>query len=248
MTQDLSIQWKPAAFGRLAVLARTATAEGANDGHLRDWQALMTKLSRFGCVGGLSGPTQDRSGGRLTILDMASVSGGEFRCEFEARELSSFASRALTNVLVYFSTKVVPVHGATVFVPDAWMPDSWPSVNRFIERLPFEWSDERELFTSGFDIVVTSRYEAEAQTLLKVEDAFGHWFSAVNMGCFSSLAYSPADCFVHPGDETRFQKDGLVLSIEESLFAEPEGIDSLLGVFDWLHREVCEIAHVGFYE
>jgi hypothetical protein len=84
--------------------------------------------------------------------------------------------------------------------------------------------------------------------LYQIEDAYGHWFSAANIGCFASQTYPPGDCFVYPGDETYAEEDLIILSIEKALFSEPEGIDSLVNVFQWIHHRLAKIEGVCISE
>ena len=55
-------------------------------------------------------------------------------------------------------------------------------------------------------------------------------------------------CFAYPGDETVVHADQMLLSIEDCLFAEPDGIDALLHVLGFVHRRFVPIASVTLSE
>lgn len=131
--------------------------------------------------------------------------------------------------------------------PADLLPGAWPKDNRFTGRLPFAVEDERVHAASGFDIAIHTKGPQPEELMLRIEDAYGHWFSAVNLGCFASETYPPAECFVYPGDETVIEADSIRLSIDRFLF-ESEGIDSLLSVLQWAHERIAEIAQVEIYQ
>jgi hypothetical protein len=248
LIQYRPIRWIPANEGRLAAYARPVTLGSAAVGHQDDWRALMTKLSRLAGVGGLCGPGNDLGKCRLIVKDVGGLSDHQFGCEFEFQEISSFAVQALANILEFFHYAVVPIQETMIFVPISWMPQNIPPLFRFNDGLSFDSSDERERFRSGFDIAIQLKRGVSIETMVLIEDAFGDWFSAVNMGCFANLALPPSSCFVSPGEDTSFREDGLCISIEDAAYAEPEGTDSMLGVFEWVHLNIAEISRVDLYE
>lgn len=247
MTRAVPIQWKPATAGRLAVSARVASADQVAQ-HTADWRAVMTKLSCLGSVGGFCGPANDRATASVTVSDASSTNAHELRCEFAIREVSPFAAQALANVVEFFSRRVLPLSFVVIEAPADLSPGTWPKDNRFTGRLPFAVEDERVHAASGFDIAIHTKGPQPEELMLRIEDAYGHWFSAVNLGCFASETYPPAECIVYPGDETVIEADSIRLSIDRFLFLESEGIDSLLSVLQWAHERIAEIARVEIYQ
>jgi hypothetical protein len=232
----------------MAVFADPLSLAEIEISHSHDWFAIMEKLARLGSVGGLCGPTDKRSEVLMRILSTSDARSQQFQCEFEIGQLSTFAAQALANVMFFFNVKVCQLASVVIFTPPKMSPDFWQKVNRFTGQLPFEVQDERTYVNGGFNIEVQLRTHQTADVLSQIEDAYGHWFSAVNLGCFASETYPPATCFIYPGKETRLRDDSILISIDNCMFSEPEGTDSLLSVFQWVDLHVAEIANIAIYE
>lgn len=248
MNSPLSILWSPGPRDRLTVTAYAADSSQLRDDHVSDWRAVMNKVARFADVGGACGPTADRAKVAMAILSAMSSDPSELRCEFEIKEQSSFVARALAHALEFFSIKVLPLTRTAIYADAGMHPSAWPRVNRFVGSLPFSVHDDRVQFTSGFDIEIRLGAPPSLQAATIVEDAFGHWVSAVNVGCFATQGVPAAQCYAYPGDDTVLEGNTLRLSLERALFAEPEGIDSLLGIFQCVHERGTVIEHIEFYE
>jgi hypothetical protein len=248
VSAPLSILWSQGPYDRLTVTAHAAGSSQLQDIHRSDWRAVMNKVARFADVGGACGPTAHRADAAMAILSAMSSDPSELRCEFEIKELSSFVARALASALEFFSAKVVPLTRTAIYADAGMHPAAWPRVSGFVGSLPFSVHDDRVQFTSGFDIEVRLGAPPSQQAANIVEDAFGHWVSAVNVGCFATQGVPPAQCYAYPGDDTLLEGNTLRLSLERTLFAEPEGIDSLLSIFQCVHERGTVIEHVDFYE
>jgi len=211
------------------------------------WHAVISKYASLGSVGGFSGGSHNPALSVITIID-EEMSSSLLACQFQVANVSVFAARALANVVEFFHTRVIPLDQAVITGPAELLRVDSATADGIYRPLPFVFSDERELFTTGFDISVKLRNPQPDDVLYQIEDAYGHWFSAVNIGCFASSTYLPGDCLMYPGDETYTEEDLIVLSVEKALFSEPEGMDSLVNVFQWVHRRLAEIEDVCISE
>lgn len=248
MSKPVPISWRSEPGNVLTVSLQVGKSR-ALPADLEDtWHAVVAKFARLGSVGGFSGESNDPALSSIVVADEEAMSATTLGCRFQVANVSAFAARALSNVVEFFHAKVIPLEQAFIAGPVELLRADSVAAEGIHQPVPFVFSDERQHFTSGFDIFVKLRSPQPDDVLYQIEDAYGHWFSAVNLGCFASPTYRPADCFVYPGDETQIDEDLIVLSVERSLFSEPEGIDSLVNVFQWVHHRVAEIDRVGISE
>ena len=244
----LPITWSPGPHDRLTVTTRAADPAARGEPVLAGRQAVRTTVARFADVGGACGPTAYRSQASMAVVDATSSDPDELRCEFEIKGLSAFAARALASALEFFSRRVLPLTRTSIYADASMQPPAWPTVSRFVGPLPFSVRDDRVHFTSGFDIDIRLASPPFAEAATIVEDAFGHWVSAVNIGCFATRGLPADQCHAYPGDETVVDGNLLRLSLDEASFAEPEAVESLLGIFQCVHERGTPIEHVEIYE
>jgi len=247
MSRSVPISWRSGSGQTLSVSLQIDRSSALPADLENTWHAVVNKYAKLGSVGGFSGSRHDPV---LSVITVGSgdVSSTLLACRFEVANVSAFAARALANVAEFFHTKVVPLDKAIITGPAELLQIDSPAAGGIYQPMPFVFSDERELFTTGFDISVKLRNPQPDDVLYQIEDAYGHWFSGVGIGCFASQTYPPADCFVYPGDETYTEEDLIVLSIEKALFSEPEGIDSLVNVFQWVHHRIAKIEDICIAE
>lgn len=207
------------------------------------WRAMLRKFVSFVAVGGLSCVATEGRFGYLDLLQANTDGSGRLSATLEARNVNGFAATALARVIGAFHTQVTVLVRASLVVPVDWPRSTWPLVER--EQLPFQFEDRREVLRNGIKFTLSFRSYLSEAAAVRTEDAFGAWFSCVNLGIFSDTPDEARGSFVDLGDDLQHSGNVLVLQTGEYLFAEPIGIDALLQVMCWVHKNIASIEHVA---
>lgn len=244
----MKIDWRPSDNGSI-VLRVWPMSSTDSDQQFATWQRVMMRVNEFAAIGGLSRAPDYPSSRPLELISVQLHAAPMYESVFAPHDASLYTPEALGRVIDVFATHVGRLAGAQVLAFDGAGPMRDRGLEPLIQRVPFSWSDERLQFTDGFYVRVLANKAFEEQSAaLGLEDAFGRWITAVNLGMFSDFGRDSGTSYIHLDDAPKIDGFEMQFSFGDYRFAEPEGLEGLARALLHFHRSGVELASVELHE
>jgi hypothetical protein len=209
----------------------------------------LTKFAQLGAHGGLSGQQFDPTTAEMELLSSRMVSATSAECRLTGRAISPDAVHMLMGAVGFIDARVAELSSVLVECSrEMILAHAAPRTGHY-EPLPFQLVDERTFESRGFELALDFTTGVSEQVLQQFEyEAYGHWVSAANVGCFASPAFPAAACHVYPAGDPLVSDDRMVLALDNVAVAEPDATASLINVLHWGHRHIHPLARAELYE
>jgi hypothetical protein len=194
--------------------------------------------------GGLSGPAFDPRDAVVQVLEQRVVGGRNVEWILSVQKVAPRLLQHLLGAMAFFDRAIAPLSTLAVAAPQSFVQALQSAEQGYWKPLPFQYTDQRQHFVGGLTVYVDFTHSISLDARAKFEDeAFGDWFCAASAGCFCDQQVPPELARIYLG-EARYWADGMALSLDEFIQAEPVAIDSLIDVFTRAHYEIASIQSV----